>query len=128
MSYENAKKKETFEIAEWLGYEPYVGSGTYTLYARIDGVQFRFEPYQHIEDAFIAVDKVISRGYEVYIFFKQPNEANAMFGSKNLNWVCEIRNMVDGKYKMLFRVSGKDKCSTISLAIHSLAMKEQGWL
>ncbi len=77
-------------IAQLLGHRYYVSD--FTNSGRIecsDGSHRDFEPSKYDHHALWAAQELTARGFEVYMFFKQPDEINAAF--RTVGWIFEIR-------------------------------------
>jgi hypothetical protein len=120
--------RETKEIAEWLGWRFYEGTNTGEYRAYGDKMYRSFDPYHDIADAFVVVEKLIRKGYEFYLFYKQEDEVNAVFGSNNLCWIAEVREKRDSGYFLMGRVNSEYKCVAIASVIHMVAMRMMGAL
>jgi hypothetical protein len=89
MSYLLPENGLNILTAEALGFQHYIGSCTGALFAVAENIHREFEPVSDDRAAMLVLDTLISRGFEVYLFYKQPTPDNVTM--KRIRWICEIR-------------------------------------
>ena len=73
-----------FEIE--FSYKSFV---TGELFFKTDSCLRTINPFCNMNDCFMFIEMIIKKGYEFYLFFKQPISQNIAF--KKINWISEIR-------------------------------------